>query len=52
MKKYNKTNKKFIFCNKLLKIIIPTEFTLHIINCLCVIQNIIEKYIYDINMFS
>ena len=52
IEKYNKTNKKFIFCNKLLKIIIPTEFTLHIVNCLCVIQNIIEKYIYDINMFN
>ena len=49
IEKYNKINKKFIFCNKLLKIIIPTEFTLHIINCLCVIQNIVEKYIYDIN---
>jgi len=52
IEKYNKTNKKFIFCNKLLKIIIPTEFTLHIVNCLCVIQNIIAKYIYDINLFN
>jgi hypothetical protein len=51
IKKYNKTNKKFILRNKILKIInpnkFPTEFTYHILNCLCLIFNITNKYIYD-----
>lgn len=50
--KYTKSNKEFIFRDKLFKIIIPSEFTLHIGNCLCVIYNIIEKYIYDSNIFN
>ena len=50
--KYNKKNKEFIFRDKLFKIIIPSEFTLHIGNCLCVFYNIIEKYIYDRNVFN
>jgi len=52
--KYTKTNKEFIFRDKLFNIklfnvIIPSEFTLHTVNCLCIIYNIIEKYIYDNN---
>lgn len=50
--KYNKINKEFIFRDKLFKIIIPSEFTLHIGNCLCVFYNIVEKYIYDSNIFN
>jgi len=50
--KYNKTNKEYIFRDKLFKIIIPSEFTLHIGNCLCVFYNIIEKYIYDSNILN
>ena len=49
---YDITNKDFIFRDKLFKIIIPSEFTLHIGNCLCVFYNIIEKYIYDSNIFN
>lgn len=49
---YNKTNKEYIFHDKLFKLIIPSDFTLHIGNCLCVIGNIIEKYIYDSNIFN
>lgn len=49
---YNQTNKEFIFRDKLIKIIIPSEFTLHIGNCLCVIYNIIEKYIYNSKLFN
>lgn len=52
IQKYNKTNKEFIFRDKLFKIIIPSEFTLHIGNCLCVFYNIIEKYIYDSNILN
>jgi hypothetical protein len=50
--KYNKTNKDYIFRDKLFKIIIPSEFTLHIVNCLCVFYNIVEKYIYDSNILN
>jgi hypothetical protein len=50
--KYTTTNKEFIFRDKLFKIIIPSEFTLHIGNCLCVFYNIVEKYIYDTNIFN
>lgn len=50
--KYSKTNKKYILCsNKLLNFFIPSEFTVHIINCSCVIYNIFEKYIYDSAFF-
>jgi hypothetical protein len=52
IKKYNSKNKEFIFRDKLFNIIIPSEFTLHVINCLCIIYNICEKYIYDRNDFS
>lgn len=50
--KYTKQNKHFIFRDKIIKLIIPSEFTLHVANCLCVVYNIIEKYIYDSNMFN
>lgn len=52
--KYNKTNKEFIFrdSDKLMKLIIPSEFTLHISQSLCVVYNIIEKYIYDSSIFN
>lgn len=43
--KYTKKNREFIFRDKLLKIIIPSEFTLHVCNCICCIYNIIGKYI-------
>ena len=49
--KYNKMNKTFIFRDKLINMITPSEFTLHIGNCVCVVCNIIEKYIYDNNFF-
>jgi hypothetical protein len=49
---YTRTNKEFIFRNKLIKLIIPSEFTIHIGNCFCVFYNIVEKYIYDSNIFN
>ena len=49
--KYNKINKTIIFRDKLINMITPSEFTLHIGNCVCVFCNIIEKYIYDNNFF-
>jgi hypothetical protein len=50
--KYNKIHKDFIFRDKLFNIIIPSDFTLHVGNCLFVIYNIIEKYIFDNNIFN
>jgi len=52
LNKYNKKNKEYIFRDKLFKIIIPSEFTLHIGNCLCILYNILEKYIYDSNILN
>ena len=52
LNKYNKKNKEYIFRDKLFKMIIPSEFTLHIINCLCILYNILEKYIYDSNILN
>jgi hypothetical protein len=49
--KLNKTNKQFISCDKILEPLNPSEFTLHMVNCLNVIFNIIQKYIYDNNIF-
>jgi hypothetical protein len=46
--KYSKSNKNYILCsNKVINFFIPSEFTVHIINCLCVIYNLFEKYILD-----
>jgi hypothetical protein len=46
--KYSKSNKKYILCsNKVINFFIPSEFTVHIINCSCVIYNILEKYLFD-----
>ena len=45
MKKYNKTNKEYIFCNETGKKIFFTDFTFHIGNCLIMISNMCEKYI-------
>jgi hypothetical protein len=54
--KYNKTNKNFISLEitigLFVKTIIPSEFTKHIINSSINIFNIIEKNIYDSNIFN
>jgi len=49
---YKKRHNTFIFggdicIDKLINIIIPTEFTRHIVNSLININNIVEKYIFD-----
>jgi hypothetical protein len=41
----------FIFRNKMLQYYSPSDFTLHIVNCLFVLRNFIEKYIFDNNIF-
>lgn len=45
--KYTNKNKEFIFRDKLLKLIIPSEFTMHVCNCMYCIYNILGKYILN-----
>ena len=45
--KFSKYNKDYILSNNILKFLIPSEFTVHIINCSCVLNNILEKYFFD-----
>jgi hypothetical protein len=47
LNKYNKYTHDYIFSDKLISIIKPTEFALHTLNCICNVYNICEKYIYD-----
>ena len=47
LKKYNNTNKKYIFHDKILKVLVPTDFILHIGNTFININNMCEKYIFD-----
>ena len=45
--KLTKENKAFLYEDRILQKYYPSEFMLHILNCLCVILNIFEKYIYN-----
>lgn len=47
LNQYNKEHHEFIFRNKLMSLIIPSDFMLHVGNSLCVLYNMIEKYIYN-----
>ena len=50
--KKSTTYDKFIFSDKIIKkYYSPSDFTLHIINCLFIIINFIEKYVLDNNIF-
>jgi hypothetical protein len=55
-KKYSKINKEFIFRDKLSKIIKFSDkfsdFISHSGYCLCLINNFIDKYIYNSNIFN
>jgi hypothetical protein len=52
---YKKEQVSFIFgdicMNKLMNIIVPTEFARHVVNSLVNINNIVEKYVLDNNIF-
>ena len=50
--KYDKLKHQYIFRDKVFKIIIPSEFLLHMGNCLFSVSNILQKYIYDSNLFN
>jgi hypothetical protein len=50
--KMNPNIKEFIYRDKIMQLYNPSEFTLHIINCLCAIYNICEKYIFDSDLFN
>lgn len=44
---YTRVTHEFVFRDKLLQLIVPSEFMLHVGNCLCVLYNGFEKYIYE-----
>lgn len=46
VEKYSKINKEFIFRDKILKILIISDFKYHLGLCLYIIYNVIEKYFY------
>lgn len=48
---YNQKYKEFIFRDKIMQLYKPSDFTLHIINCLFIIINFFEKYILNNNYF-
>ena len=52
LNQYNDVYKEFIYRDKLLQLIIPSDFTLHIAYSLCFIQNIFTKYILDSELFN
>jgi hypothetical protein len=45
--KLTKKNKEFLYEDRILQKYYPSEFMLHSLNCLCVILNIFQKYIYN-----
>lgn len=45
--KYTNKHKQFIFRDKIKHLLVPSDFTLHIGNCICIYYNIFEKYICD-----
>lgn len=52
LNKYSNECKQFILRDKIIqKYYSPSDFTLHIINCLVIIINFIEKYLLDNNIF-
>lgn len=52
LNKYSKKSKNFIFRDKIIhKYYSPTDFTLHILNCVLILLNFIEKYLIDNNIF-
>jgi hypothetical protein len=46
---YTEEHKEFIFRDKIMKLYNPSEFTLHIVNCLFIIINFVEKFTYLVN---
>lgn len=46
--KLTKENREFLEEDKIFQKYYPSEFMLHILNCLCVVLNIFEKYIYNL----
>lgn len=49
---YDDYYKKIIFSNKMLKLIELSEFFYCMFNCLCIIYNLLEKYIFEIDLFD
>jgi len=51
MNRYSDDYKEFIFRDKIIKLHNPSEFSLHIVNCLFIVINFIEKYILNSYLF-
>lgn len=49
---YDDYYKKIIFSNKMFKLIHLSEFFYCMFNCLCIIYNFLEKYIFEIDLFD
>lgn len=49
--KLTNATQEYIQRDKMIHIIKPSEFTLHLVNSICIVYNIIEKYILDNNYF-
>uniref|UniRef100_A0A6C0IRZ4 Uncharacterized protein n=1 Tax=viral metagenome TaxID=1070528 RepID=A0A6C0IRZ4_9ZZZZ len=52
LNKMDSNIKEFIYRDKIIQFYNPSEFTLHIINCLCAVYNILEKYVFDSELFN
>lgn len=52
LRKYNDKYKDFIFRDKIKDKITPSDFTIHLFNCLLIIVNFVEKYVYDSSIFN
>jgi hypothetical protein len=42
---WNSSTKPFLMPDKSLQLMVPSELSLHIANCLCVLYNMVEKYL-------
>jgi hypothetical protein len=49
---YDDYYKKIIFSNKMLKLIELSEFFYCMFNCICIVYNFLEKYIFEIDLFD
>lgn len=49
---YNDCHINFIFNDELMKLSQPSEFFYCIFNCLCIVYNLLEKYIFEIDLFD
>lgn len=49
---HTEAHQAFVKRNQLMRLIVPSEFTLHVAQTLCVLYNVLEKYVYDTEWLS